>query len=55
MTNRELLEIMLFIDTMGFIIVFALLGYIIYRINQLKAAINLVARGITRLMGISGE
>lgn len=53
--NRELIELCLFVFFWGHITVIALLALIIYRIQAIKNGQNLIARGISRLMGIVGE
>lgn len=55
LTNRELIELCLFLIFWGQITVIALLALIIYRIQVIKRGQNLIARGITQLMGIVGE
>lgn len=49
--NRALLELIFW----GQISIIALLVVLYYRINVIKRGQNLIARGITKLMGIVGE
>lgn len=48
MTNRELIELVLFLVFWGKIVLIALLTYIIYRINHINKSQNLIARGFDR-------
>lgn len=55
MPNREIIELILWLVFWGQLFIFALLGFVIYRINQIIGSQRWIVKGISRLMGMTGE